>query len=207
MTTPLRPRRLAILAAAALSAVSAAPGPTPTPEPRLTGGFGKTPVAGTSHRTGEKKKLRITNESLVTESDKGKLTTSGVRNVPTTTPTPTPTGRGGDNRASAAASAVSAEPAEGGEEYWRGEARRLRERVDALNETIARLEGETKKLEGDFYSWDDGAYRDGVIKPAWDKAREELATARKELPVARKELDELSDRARRAVALPGWLRE
>jgi hypothetical protein len=207
LTTPLRPRRLAILAAAALSALSAAPRPTPTPEPRLTGGFGKTPVAAPPHRSGEKKKLRITNESLVTEADKGKLTTSDVRNAPKPTPTRTPAGRSGDNRAEAAAPAAPAEPAEGGEEYWRGEARRLRERVAALDETIARLEGETKKLESDFYSWDDGAYRDGVIKPAWDKAREELATARKELPVARKELDELSDRARRAGALPGWLRE
>jgi hypothetical protein len=46
-----------------------------------------------------------------------------------------------------------------------------------------------------------------VIKPAWDKAREELATARKELPVAERELTDLPDRARKAGALPGWLRE
>jgi hypothetical protein len=62
-------------------------------------------------------------------------------------------------------------------------------------------------MEADFYSWDDGAYRDGVIKPAWDKAREDLATARRELPLAERTLDDLPDRARRAGALPGWLRE
>ena len=36
---------------------------------------------------------------------------------------------------------------------------------------------------------------------------EDLATARKDLPGAEKELEDLPDRARRAGALPGWLRE
>ena len=198
MTTLTLLRRFPIVVAGALSVLSAAPSPTPTPAPRLTGGFGKTPAARSSQRAGEKKKVRITNESLLTEPDKGKLTTSDARPAPTATPG----AAGGERRSSA-----TAPPAEGTEEYWRGEARRLRDRVTALNETIARLENETKKLESDFYSWDDGAYRDRVIKPAWDKAREELTTARKDLPVAEKELAELPDRARRAGALPGWLRE
>ena len=77
----------------------------------------------------------------------------------------------------------------------------------AIKESIARLEAESRKLENDFYAWDDGAYRDRVIKPAWDKTREDLATARKALPGAEKELEDLPDRARRAGALPGWLRE
>jgi hypothetical protein len=203
MTTPLRLQRLSIVVAAALSALSAAPRTTPTPGPRLTGGFGRTPSAPSSQRSGEKKKVRITNDSLVTEPDKGKLTTSEVRQAPT----PTPGNGAGERPEASGAAAAAPGTAEGGEEYWRGEARRLRDRVAGLKETIARLENETKKLEGDFYSWDDGAYRDRVIKPAWDKAREELATARKELPVAEKELAELPDRARRAGALPGWLRE
>jgi hypothetical protein len=201
MITFLRSGRLAVAAAAILFAVAATPKPTATPAPRLTGGFGKTPAPGSaSRRTTEQKKVRITNETLVTEADKGKLTTSDVR------PAPTPTGKAGENRPTA----VEPEPTEpegGGEAYWRGEARRLRERVAAIREEISRLENDTKKLESDFYSWDDGAYRDRVIKPAWDKAREELATARKELPVAERELAELPDRARKAGALPGWLRE
>ena len=106
-----------------------------------------------------------------------------------------------------AASEEPPEPAEGGEEYWREEARRLRERVLAIRDEIVRLESETKRLEADFYAWDDGAYRDRVIKPSWDKAREDLATARKELPVAEKELADLPDRARRAGVPPGWIRE
>ena len=202
MTTPSRLRRLPIVLAASVCVLAAAPRPTatPTPGPRLTGGFGKTPAAGSAHRSAEKKTVRITNDSLVTEPDKGKLTTSESRPPATVTPA---AGRTGEKTPEASA---ASEPPEG-EEYWRGEARRLRERVAALNETIERLEKDTKKLEGDFYSWDDGAYRDRVIKPAWDKAREELATARRDLPVAQRELAELPDRARKAGALPGWLRE
>lgn len=196
-----RAPRLAILFAAAVGTLAASPRPTPTPAPVLTGGFGKTPPPeGTSRKATPKKKVRLTNETLVTESDKGKLSTSEVN----TARTPSP--RRGDEKPETTEPPAPA-PGEGDEAYWRGEARRLRERVDALKETIARLEGEVTKLEADFYSWDDGAYRDRVIKPAWDKAREELATARKELPIAEKELADLPDRARKAGALPGWLRE
>jgi hypothetical protein len=37
--------------------------------------------------------------------------------------------------------------------------------------------------------------------------REELETARRDLVAARKDLDELPERARKAGALPGWVRE
>jgi hypothetical protein len=193
---------LLIVVAMALPAVGEAPKttPTPTPEPRLTGGFGKTP-APPPKRAGPKKGLKITNESLVTEPDKGKVSTSDVK------PAPTPTARATSPRSTTPGSDEAAEAAQEGEEYWRAETRRLRERVAALQETITRLDYEAKKFEADFYSWDDGAYRDRVIKPAWDKAREELVTARRELPVAEKDLADLPDRARRAGVPPGWLRE
>lgn len=197
---------LAIVAVLALPMLGAAqPRPTPTPEPRLTGGFGKTPVPSRPRREVEKKKaVRITNDSLVTETDKGKLTTSDFRPAPT----PEPTEKGGASADAAGAAAPPRAPSsEEREAYWRGEGRRLRELVASLRETIARLEDETRRLEADFYSWDDGSYRDRVIKPAWDKAREELTTARRELPIAEKDLADLPDRARKAGALPGWLRE
>jgi len=205
MTTSFRGWRLFVLVVAALATLAAAPTPTPTPEPRLTGGFGKTPASGAaSRKPGQKDKVRITNESLITEPDKGKLTTSDVRPAPTPTPGKTPRAGGA---ATTPESAAEAPTAGEGEEYWRGETRRLRDRVAELKSAIARLEPETRKLESDFYSWDDGAYRDRVIKPAWDKAREQLATSRRELPIAEKELADLPDRARKASALPEWLRE
>ena len=202
--------RLSLLAAAALLSATAAlraADPTPTPEPRLTGGFGKT-VAPPARRKVEKKGVRITNESLVTDPQKGKLTTSQrvVTPVPTGPAARTPGSRTPTAGAGSVSEAETA-PAPAGEEYWRNEARLARERVAQLKETIARLEADSRKMEADFYSWDDGAYRDGVIKPAWDKAREDLATARQELPLAERALNELPDRARKAGAQPGWLRE
>src|SRR5437867_3835875 len=200
MSIPSRALRLAVLFAAGLSSVAAAPRPTPTPERRLTGGFGKAPEAS-ARRATEKKKVRITNRSLVTEPDKGRVSTSDVN------PTPAPTPRARASRSKPPAADEAATTPEEGEAYWRGESRRVRERVAAIKDEIARLESEVKRLETDFYAWDDGAYRDRVIKPSWDKAREELASARKELPEAEKDLADLPDRARKAGALPGWLRE
>jgi hypothetical protein len=200
---PLAPLTVVLFSVAA-SLAAALPQPTATPEPQLSGGFGKS--AGPARRRVERK-LRITNESLVTDPQKGKLTTSQrvVTPIPAekaarTPRGPTPTGPAADSTPAAAA-------AEGGEEYWRNESRRVRDRVTELRGAIIRLENDTRKLEADFYSWDDGAYRDGVIKPAWDKAREDLVTARRELPLAERALDDLPDRARRAGALPGWVRE
>ena len=204
----LRPPAHLLLAGllAAPCALLAAPEPTPTPPPRLTGGFGKTPVAGRAPAPGtEKGPVRLTNQTLVTDTDKGKVSTSQSRPAsasaaaaptPAGRPATTPTGAG-------SATAGTAQ----GEDYWREEARRSRERVAELRETITRLEADTKRLEADYYAWDDGAYRDKVIKPSWDKAREELATARLAVPAAEKDLVDLPDRARKAGALPGWLRE
>ena len=185
------------------AAVASPPEPTPTPAPKLTGGFGKAPVAPRSaaRETGKSGPLRITNDSLVTDTAKGKVSTS--QRPASTTPDPARTVA----PSPAALPGVAAADAGQGEAYWRDEARRLRERVAELREAIVRLEADTKRLEADYYAWDDGAYRDRVIKPSWDRAREELATSRFALPVAEKELSELPDRARRAGALPGWLRE
>ncbi|HEX7251528.1 MAG TPA: hypothetical protein VF376_01520 [Thermoanaerobaculia bacterium] len=95
----------------------------------------------------------------------------------------------------------------GTEEEWRERARSARGRVDELKQRVAQLEAESKKLENDFYSWDDGSYRDGVIKPAWDRKKEDLEAARKDLTQAEADLADLPEKARKAGALPGWLRE
>jgi hypothetical protein len=205
--------------------LSAAPKatPTPTPQPRrLTGGFGReapdavvtpevvpTPAPGESlaervraadksrKRKESKATVAITNETLVTDPRKGKLTTSSPRS---TTPSPTP-GREPSKPAPAVGEEAKAEV------YWRERMNSARSRVEDLRERVRRFDLESKKLENDFYSWDDGQYRDGVIKPAWDKKREELETARRDLEQAEKELSELPELARKAGALPGWLRE
>lgn len=214
-----------LLALAPTAPVSGAAKPTPTPTPtaqsrKLTGGFGRgpdavvrpavpetTPAAGqsladavraagaTKKRAAAKGKVVITNESLVTDPTKGRLTTSSPRI------TPQPVSGGGELTPTPALAEQEAEA------YWRDRMHSARARVEELEESVRRFEQESKKLENDFYSWDDGNYRDGVIKPAWDRKREELETARRDLEQARKELADLPEKARKAGALPGWLRE
>lgn len=213
-----------LLGAAALTA--AGPTPTPTPRPRLSGGFGRTPApppaaggdgqsledvvkAARSPRSGkESKPVAITNDSLVKDPTRGRLSTSQVR-----TPQPAPAGARviptlvpTAGAALAGPSPTASAPAED-EATWRERARSARRRVEELKAEVAQLEADTKQLENDFYRWDDGQYRERVIKPAWDKKREDLETRRRQLVDAEAELADLPEKARKAGALPGWLRE
>jgi hypothetical protein len=208
---------LALLASSA-TAQGQPPTPTPTSRPRLSGGFGKpratpapTPAVAANpagsevvRAAGEKRGalagkpgVSITNETLITDPSKGKLTTSQ-----TAPAAPKPAAAPAAGEAPAAEPSLSAEEAK-----WRAAARSARERVESLKELVAQYEREAAKLESDFYAWDDGQYRDGVIKPAWDRKKEELEQARKDLTTAEAELTDLPEKARKAGALPGWLRE
>jgi hypothetical protein len=210
---------------------AAAATPTPTPRPKLSGGFGRaraTPVApavseggqsladvvrsaqGTrGDGSGEKEKSNITidNKTLVKDAGKGRLTTSSMG--PAKAPAPAPTHAAAAAVADATASSVAASgnAESGGEAEWRNTARRERKRVEDAKTRIADLTATSRKLENDFYAWDDGQYRDRVIKPSWDRAKTDLEQAKVELEAAEKELADLPERARRAGALPGWIRE
>ena len=218
-------RRVFLGAAVLVFCCTAAPAapvtPTPTPRPKLSGGFGRTPVpgssdgqsladvvraAGTSRHSREQKPFAITNDSLVKDPSKGRLSTAKARSSAPTPAAPAPPAPVASPAASIPTVAPSA-PSGAEEARWREAAHAARRRVDELRAQLAALEGETKQLENDFYRWDDGQYRDRVIKPAWDKKREELETTKKDLTQAETELAELPEKARRAGALPGWLRE
>ena len=231
----------AILAAALplLARPSEAPRPSPTPtaRPRLSGGFGRTPVpsatpgeglasgaaagepsAGPPRPAAARKEpasrkekgagtVAITNESLVKDPNRGRLSTSQIR-PPVPTPVPSPLATTGARLPDSAAVPAAAAPSTGGDEaVWRERARAARRRVEEFKSEVSQLEADTKQLENDFYRWDDGQYRDRVIKPSWDKKREELETRRRQLVDAEAELADLPEKARKAGALPGWLRE
>ena len=216
-----------LLCCATVQAVTPKPTPTPTPKERkLSGGFGRaagepnppaeevTPAPGQSladavraaSETKKKKetkgKIAITNDNLVTDPKKGKLTTAAPRNV--TPASPAATAKIEAPRADGEPPAQNSAEAEA---YWRERMHSAKTRVEDLEERVRRYDQEARKLENDFYSWDDGNYRDGVIKPAWDKKREELETSKRELADAQKELADLPEKARKAGALPGWLRD
>jgi hypothetical protein len=209
------------------------PTPTPTPRPRLSGGFGRPRATATpgdpasggqsladlvraAHEaptekaaSGDHGAVVIDNRSLVTDPNKGRVSTSRI----VRSPTPKPIPKAPDAPAAAAAATPGgAAPAPAGEgapteAEWRGIAAAARQRVADAKGKVAEAEATTKKLENDFYAWDDGQYRDRVIKPAWDRSRQQLEDAKAELAAAEKELADLPERARKAGALPGWIRE
>ncbi len=212
---------------AAASVAAAASTPTPTPRPRLSGGFGRpraTPVApapadggqsladvvraaqGTRETSGapaEKGAVTIDNRSLVKSSDKGRLSTSGI--LPTRTPVAAGPGKAAEGAAPGAAATPT--PQAGGEAEWQEIARRDRKAVADAKARVSELTATSRKLENDFYAWDDGQYRDRVIKPSWDRALSDLEDAKRQLAEAEKNLADLPERARKAGALPGWIRE
>ncbi len=217
------------LMAAAAVAMAQAPARTPTPAPRLSGGFGRprhTPPPTPASEAGgqafsdvvsaartasgspsEKSTLTIDNRSLVKNPSKGKLTTGRVSTAPAH---PAPTAAPATHPAAAAATpgpAAESAGAPGTEAEWKAIAANARKRVADDKAHVDELSAATKKLENDFYAWDDGQYRDRVIKPAWDRSRTDLETAKQELAEAEKDLADLPERARKAGALPGWIRE
>ena len=199
---------------------------TPTPSPRLSGGFGRpraTPVASSRSDGGqsftdvvhaahesrdgaptEGGTLTINNRSLVKNSSKGKVSSS---KPPTSTKPVSAPPTASPAKPPATAGAVDAAPTGADEAQWRQEAARASKRVADAKAHVAELEAATKKLENDFYAWDDGQYRDRVIKPSWDRSKSELADARIELVEAERTLAALPEKARQAGAMPGWIRE
>ncbi len=93
------------------------------------------------------------------------------------------------------------------EEEWRGIAAANRAQIEKADGEVKRLDLETKRLENDFYAWSDGNYRERVIRPNWDQARESLTKARADLDSARARRADLEEEARKAGTPPGWLRE
>ena len=118
-----------------------------------------------------------------------------------------PSAAGTENAAAPAAGTYRPTDFEGHDEtYWKEKAQSSRERVERAREAVKTADEEARKQENDFYAWDDGQYRDNVIKPAWDRAKEDLAAAQKELAEAEEASKNLEDDARKAGAMPGWVR-
>jgi len=126
--------------------------------------------------------------------------------APTPVPAPAEVASAAPAPAPAAGESAAAAPAEG-EAQWRATAQAARKRVADDKARVEELTAAVKKLENDFYAWDDGQYRDRVIKPSWDKTRDQLEDAKRELEAAEKDLSDLPEKARRAGAAPGWIRE
>jgi hypothetical protein len=109
--------------------------------------------------------------------------------------------------ASATTAASPTQPLQRDEKYWRGRALEIRQRWRKASDRIKELEDDIALLRRRFYAQDDPYVRDGQIKPAWDRALDELRESRATVQAAKKELTDFLDEGRIAGALPGWLRE
>jgi hypothetical protein len=197
------------------SATSLTPAPTPA-APVLSGGKPQTSGSGRSLADA----VKLSKEARKDQRPKKSLGTITNDNVRKGVPaTPTPKGAAGKvpQAKSAGKEAPSPVPSPSApyvarddkgrsEEDWRSLVDRSKASVQNGELRVRELETKTKQLENDFYAMSDGNRRDAVVKPAWDKAREDLAKARQELEDARKTLEDLSEEARKANAPPGWLR-
>jgi hypothetical protein len=204
------------------SATSFTPSPTP-PSTVLSGGKAGIPGAGRGSSLADAVKLSKENrKDQPPKKSLGTITNETL--LKGATPTPTAgkgtSGKGATARAAPgkpARGAASASPTPGApdvsrddmgrsEDDWRALMGRQRALVTDGEARVRDLETRTKQLENDFYAMSDGNRRDAVVKPAWDRAREELTKARQELEDARKSFEDLSEDARKSNAPPGWLR-
>ena len=93
------------------------------------------------------------------------------------------------------------------EMYWRDRVHGLRERWSTAVDSIGELEAKAASLRTRFYAQDDPYVRDGEIKPAWDKALEDLDETRERARSLEDQLAVALEEGRQAGALPGWLRD
>jgi len=92
------------------------------------------------------------------------------------------------------------------EAYWRKRYKEVARRVQASEKDIAEIQKEVDDLTRAFYALNDVEQR-GVIQYQRTQRINDLQQAKRELEDARIALDDLEEEARKAGALPGWLRE
>ena len=93
------------------------------------------------------------------------------------------------------------------EAYWRNRGLEIRRRWRDAADRVAGLESKSEELRRRFYAADDPYLRDSQIKPAWDRALDDLDTTRREIERSEIDLERFLDEGRQAGAYPGWLRE
>ncbi len=176
---------------------------TPTPTPRPAGGKSLNEVAKDTELKGseEGKSIVISNENLAEYADKGEVTqgTGGSS-----------TGRRPVRPASANVQQTdSTDPSSHTDErrrYWVSQYQRQLQLVGTIKNQISLLDAEIPGLWTAFYSRDDPAYRDGVIKPRLDEAVNRRNRLEEQLAAAEPKLNEIKDQARRDGGEPGWFR-
>jgi len=90
--------------------------------------------------------------------------------------------------------------------YWQTAYKQQIELINGIYAQIEVLDEQIPGLWRDFYSWDDPAYRDGVIKPKLDEALARRQKLEVDLQTGETRLEEIKQKARRDGGEPGWFR-
>jgi hypothetical protein len=192
-----------LLAMSALIVTAADPEPTRTPTPRPSSGD-LSSVAGditlNTEAVGESGGIVITNENLPAMAEKGAVTE-------VTKPGGGQRARGlTDVQPGALEGMPAAADTSGKKNYWQTLYAQQIELLTNISLQIEVLDQEIPGLWRDFYSWDDPAYRDGVIKPKLDEALAQRKKLEADLQAGQTRLDEIKVQARRDGGEPGWFR-
>lgn len=176
---------------------------TPTPTPRPTGGTSLNEIAKDTQLKGkeEGKGIVISNENLAGYAEKGEVTQGSGGTTLGRRPVRPP--------GSAVQATDPTSPSSQTDErmrYWRSQYQSQVNLIATIKNQIALLDAEIPGLWTDFYSRDDPAYRDGVIKPRLDAALDRRKRLEGQLAEAEPKLNEIKDQARRDGAEPGWFR-
>ena len=92
------------------------------------------------------------------------------------------------------------------EEYWRKRYREVSSRLKDAEQAAAEIQKEVDDLTRAFYALSDVEQR-GFIEYQRTQRLNDLQQAKRELEDAQTDMDNLEEEARKAGALPGWLRE
>ena len=145
-------------------------------------------------------KKTLTNQDV--EDIRKKQPSSGIE---TTAPEGEP---GDDETASTTTDAKKPEPdPTQTEEYWRGRKQETEQRIQDAQSRVEQLQSEINTLTQAFYAEGDGVAQRPLIESERIERIKELEAAKQDLENARLASDSLEDEARRAGALPGWLRD
>ncbi|HUL79076.1 MAG TPA: hypothetical protein VL691_17550 [Vicinamibacteria bacterium] len=117
---------------------------------------------------------------------------TGVSSVPAAPPAGRPTRSSGGER-----------PRAHGEEYWRHEAERVRERLRAMEAQATALRAQIAERDDDWSHLRTRGRRSSSVGTSVGSLRARLLALEHRMRATE---DDLSERARREGALPGWLR-
>jgi hypothetical protein len=197
----------AALLVATVAAIAGASEPTKTPTPNTGSEKTLSDVAGgielNKKAAGDQESIVINNENLATLAGKGRITE-------VTKTGPKQTGRG---LADVTGTGAGVEGEDAGyvetqekKQYWQAIYGQQLSLIEDIRKQIDILDYNIPGLWRDFYSWDDPAYRDGVIKPKLDEALAQRQKLEVDIQKSESKLDQIVADSRKDGGQPGWFR-